>query len=766
MRAPSHVLGWALVGALAGSSVFLTGCGDSDDDNGGTPDASADVDAGGDTDPDVDPDVDPDTDTGPDPDTDTGPDPDTDTGPDTDVTPGLGNIIEVADGAETFTILLTALETAGLTETLEGDGPFTVFAPTDAAFEALLTELGITAEQLLASETLSQTLLYHVLVGVEVPSSAVTTGPVTTGAELTAWINTADGVVINEATVTTADVEASNGVIHIVDSVILPANIVELATYAGQFDTLLAAAVEAEVAGVLQTAGPFTVFAPTDDAFATLISELETTPEALLAREDLAQILTYHALFGDVRAADVTAGFFTTVSGLSFVLAPGEAAGSWMLNNANIVQTDIVGTNGVIHVIDSVILPSNIVQLLSYHPSFSTLVVAAIEAELDTALAEDTFTVFAPTDDAFGDLLEDLDASAEDLLGREDLGDILLYHAIGAEVAAEDVETSFAEMASGLSATLSPGAATGSWRINDALITQVDVKATNGYIHVIDTVLLPASIAGLLSFHPDFSTVVAAAGEAELVGTLAGDGSLTLFAPDNDAFAALLTELDATAEELLAREDLADILLYHVLGAEVPASAVATSFQTTASGLSFTLSPGTGAGTWKVNAANIVETDIFASNGVIHLIDGVLLPADIVDLLIWNPNFSTLVTAVSTAGLVGALRGDDLTVFAPTNTAFSNYLAGAGLTVEDLLGLTSLSRILSYHVFAGVAFAENLVNGNITMLSGDPATVALGTPSTIDGAAIQSVDHEGTNGVIHTLGGVMTPPTQPIVVAE
>lgn len=137
-----------------------------------------------------------------------------------------GTIVDVAVAAGDFTTLVAAVQAAGLVETLSGPGPFTVFAPTDEAFAAALESLGLTAEELLAdTETLTSILTYHVIAG-EVPSSQVVTMDgqsvaTVNGAEVTITVD-GDTVMVNDATVTAVDVEASNGVIHVIDSVLLP----------------------------------------------------------------------------------------------------------------------------------------------------------------------------------------------------------------------------------------------------------------------------------------------------------------------------------------------------------------------------------------------------------------------------------------------------------------------------------------------------------------------------------------------------------------
>ena len=270
----------------------------------------------------------------------------------------LGDIVDVALANGSFGILAQALETAGLVDTLKGEGPFTVFAPTDAAFEAAFEALGITADELLAREDLAAILTYHVLGGSIASTDLEAVQVVSTVAELSAIVvSDENGVKVNgAATVSTADVPASNGVIHVVDAVILPASILELATAHPDFTTLGAAvAAVPAVAETLAGEGPFTLFAPTDAAFEAAIAALDTTADELLAREDLGDILTYHALGSQVLAADVTSGDVATVNGANIAITVADEGVT--INEVNIVTTDIVGTNGVIHVIDGVLLP-------------------------------------------------------------------------------------------------------------------------------------------------------------------------------------------------------------------------------------------------------------------------------------------------------------------------------------------------------------------------------------------------------------------------
>ena len=212
-----------------------------------------------------------------------------------------GDIVDIASNDSNFSILVTALQTAELVEALQGEGPFTVFAPTDAAFAALLEALDITAEELLSQSGLADVLLYHVVSG-KVMSTDLTDemmAETLNGEYIT--VDLSDGVKINESTVTTADIEATNGVIHVIDTVLVPEgftldmeeemNIVDIALADENFSTLVAALQQADLVSALQGEGPFTVFAPTNDAFAALLDALDISAEQLLLQPELAEVL-------------------------------------------------------------------------------------------------------------------------------------------------------------------------------------------------------------------------------------------------------------------------------------------------------------------------------------------------------------------------------------------------------------------------------------------------------------------------------------------
>lgn len=266
------------------------------------------------------------------------------------------DIVDVASSNEDFSTLVAALDAAGLVETLRSEGPFTVFAPTDAAFAKLPAG---TVEALLKDiPTLTNILLHHVVPGTVRAGEVVNLTSAQTAAGTGLNISVTGGsVMVGGATVVATDVQATNGVIHVIDTVMLPPSedIVDIAAGNGSFSTLVAALQAAGLVDTLRSSGPFTVFAPTDEAFAKLP---EGTVEALLSDiPTLTNILLYHVVPGFVAADQaVTLSSAPTASGDSFSITAGP--GGVFVDQAGVVATDIFASNGVIHVIDSVIIPN------------------------------------------------------------------------------------------------------------------------------------------------------------------------------------------------------------------------------------------------------------------------------------------------------------------------------------------------------------------------------------------------------------------------
>ncbi len=267
-----------------------------------------------------------------------------------------------------FSILVDAVVAAGLVATLKGPGPFTVFAPTNAAFVSLLAELNISKDQLIADKALlTRVLTYHVLAA-NVPAASVPVGKTITTVETGVFkIETSGGLKITDesnriSNITRTDVAASNGVIHVIDKVLLPSDkdIVAMAQSLPDFSILVEAVVAAGLVSTLQGPGPFTVFAPTNDAFASLLDELGVSKDDLFADTALlTKVLTYHVVADRVLKAEVPIGVpITSVQGETFSIDASLMITDQRSRMAGIIATDVFASNGVIHAIDKVILPA------------------------------------------------------------------------------------------------------------------------------------------------------------------------------------------------------------------------------------------------------------------------------------------------------------------------------------------------------------------------------------------------------------------------
>ena len=429
------------------------------------------------------------------------------------------NIVRTMEAEGNLDTLITALEAGELDDDLQGEGPFTIFAPTDEAFNALPAG---TVDALLDpanQNTLIDILTFHVyngeLLADDITALAGTSITMLNGLDLR--IDVINPVVLSlngnrQATITVTDVMASNGVIHVIDAVLNPEDatedIVQTAIDNGNFTTLVAALQAAELDDDLQGPGPFTVFAPTDDAFnalpaGTIDTLLDPANQALLS-----DILLYHVYDGSVLAEDAIA-----LDGMSVAMLNGDlmsinvVGGNVVLNlggdgEATVVFTDVLCSNGVIHVIDAVLAPDDapedIVQTAIDNGNFTTLVAALQAAELDDDLqGPRPFTVFAPTDAAFAALPAGTIDTLLDPANQALLIDILTYHAYSGFVLAEDaiaLDGQSVEMLNGDLMTID--VVGGNVVLNlggtgEATVVITDVICSNGVIHVIDAVLTP-----------------------------------------------------------------------------------------------------------------------------------------------------------------------------------------------------------------------------------------------------------------------------------
>lgn len=274
------------------------------------------------------------------------------------------------------------------------------------------------------------------------------------------------------------------------------------------------------------------------------------------------------------------------------------------------------------------------------------------------------------------------------------------------------------------------------------------------------------SIVELAQSDGRFSSLVAAAQRAELIDALSADGSITVFAPTDQAF----TDAGITDVSAIAVDDLEDVLIYHVVPSEIPSSAVSSGKVTSLEGAPFYLSIDPDSKVWINGHAEVIETDLDASNGIIHVINQVIMKPtmSIAEIAIdytqeTSPEFTQLVGALSRANLVDAVNGgmeDDLTVFAPTDAAFQQLYDDLGVGGFEDIPLETLENVLMYHVVPARAFSQDLRDEAElpTLLSNNTLTVDLGELS-IEEAGLNTdlLNIHATNGVIHVIDKVMLP---------
>ena len=586
----------------------------------------------------------------------------------------VATLNEGPDFAGQFDTLLAAVAAAdpNVLAALGAPGELTVFAPTDDAFAGLGLDPDNVAD--VGESVLTDVLLYHVAAGKLMAADVLAAEQIET---LEGSVLLQDGGVLTDeiggqAAITATDVEASNGVIHVIDSVVLPFQLVDLVEllvalnsegdFAGQFDTLIAAAEAADpsILEALSGTAKLTVLAPTDEAFAAL----GLTPETIAGVDPgtLTDVLLYHAAAGKLFAKDVLAAdAIETLEGSDIAVTPDDPNNLFTDDTggtAGVVATDLEAANGVVHVIDAVVLPFRLVNLVDLLVSlnsegdlagqFDTLLAAAEAADpsiLEALVGSDTYTVFAPTDDAFAALGVEPNNVGE--LDQAYLTDVLLYHVAAGRLMAEDVLALEAITTLQGSDVLQDAGVLTDGRGGQAAITATDLEGTNGVVHVIDAVLMPPEpepepepeLANLVdtilalndegAYAGQLDTLIAAvlAADPAVVEALSGADEFTVFAPTDDAFAALGLDADNIGD--VSQVVLTDILLYHVSAGTLPAAdvlaaeqidMVVNGFVQQADGV---LTDNTG------GTSNIIETDVQASNGVIHLIDGVLLPAEL-----------------------------------------------------------------------------------------------------------------------------------------
>lgn len=443
------------------------------------------------------------------------------------------DIVGIAQGNPNLSLFVSIVSDAGLASALKGTGPFTVFAPSNEAFVALLGAIGQTDPANIPDEVVQRILKYHVISGAAIKSSDLSNGQIAAtllGADDKITVSKMGvSVKINGANVTSADVMATNGVVHVIDQVLVPAlelsivnTIVEPAYFSKDFSILTQAVV---TAGLLETlinpSANFTLFAPTDDAFeAAGITSLTG-----LTANDLVPILTYHVIGSKVYGNGLPAtGSAVTTLGGDFYLSI-NSTGAFINGLSKVTVATLPGGsldygNGVVHVINRTLIPptKNIVQIAdaaskaSPGAEFGQLVAALIAVENDPDAANlitilsgtGPFTVFAPTDAAFQSLyslagVADFNALVA-AVGIPVIEAVLKYHVVGARVLSADLPNLTSNIVTTLggtftlnlsSLTITDSDAALGLGTSDASIVATDILGTNGVIHVINQVILP-----------------------------------------------------------------------------------------------------------------------------------------------------------------------------------------------------------------------------------------------------------------------------------
>ena len=673
----------------------------------------------------------------------------------------------------------------------------------------------------------------------------------------------------------------------------------------GRFTTLLTAFDAAGLSGSLDSTPLYsmTLLAPTNDAFAALSEQTGISQDDLLANKaTLRQILLYHMIPGKYLFRNLTSGPTLASGLLGESVTFGFVDGFLNANTSPISDPDNLASNGVMHVVDAVLLPPEVIAMLATpeptpeapvaevtpeptaEPTPEATPVAGVAAErpdiltwlendadgrfttllaaLDVSVAKrllesgEVVTLLAPTNDAFTALLEQSGMTAEALLAdKATLTKVLLYHILPGQYLFRNLTSGPTLPSQLLGQSVTFGFVDGFLNANTSPISDLDNLAANGVVQVVDAVLLPPDVAaalipaepeatpepteapvveatpeptaeptpvaGVPAERPDlltllqndadgrFTMLVAAINAAGLSDELSTGGPFTLLAPTNDALTAAVATLGVSPEQLMGDSSLlADVLLYHVLPGRYlyRTMTAGSSVDTLLEGQQVTFQYVDGF--LNANTSPISDPDNLASNGVMHVVDAVLLPPEVIamlatpeptpeapvaevtpeptaeptpeatpvagvaaerpDILTWLENdadgrFTTLLAALDVSVAKRLLEsGEVVTLLAPTNDAFTALLEQSGMTAEALLAdKATLTKVLLYHILPGQYLFRNLTSGPTlpSQLLGQSVTFGF-----VDGflnantSPISDLDNLAANGVVQVVDAVLLPP--------
>lgn len=560
------------------------------------------------------------------------------------------NVVGVIKTNPNLSTLSTAINAANLEAALAGEGPFTIFAPTNEAFAKL--DPAILNNIISTPSLLTALLQYHVVSG-NVKSTDLANGPVATllsGQSVD--VNISGGMVTlnGSSEVIAADLMAVNGVVHMIDEVLIPEDfyaqtIVQIAVSNPDFSILVSALSKPELSDLLAAANDptsnLTVFAPNNAAFNATLAALGKNSIDDLPVGLLREIVMYHILGGAVMSNELSNGDVPTL--LTDESVSVDITNGVKINGTKVIAADIKAVNGVIHVVESVLLPSyvssavgTISEVILFDPNYTILVAALKKAELlETVSTTNNLTLFAPDNAAF----VAAGITSLDGLDKEALTPILLYHVLGAKVVSADLP------ADGMATTLSSDQMMYLGYLNNGVVlingltkvTGVDMVKSNGVVHTIDRTLVPPAVDVIdiaialanMGDDSEFTVLVSLLASdtyADITASIKAAANITVFAPTDAAFAEISSVIPTLTEAQIRK-----VLTYHAAPARVFSSQLVNaqvigmlSGETITVNIStsgVTLTDKSGA-----DDANVIEVNVHGSNGVIHVVDKVLIP--------------------------------------------------------------------------------------------------------------------------------------------
>ncbi|WP_259107998.1 fasciclin domain-containing protein [Salinibacter ruber] len=647
------------------------------------------------------------------------------------------------------------LRSAGLYETLEDENStFTVFA----------TRLSDLSEESVAAAdqgVLTDILQYHVVQGEELAFNDFSDGQTletVSGDELT--VSTTDTTAsVNGAQVLTKDIGATNGLVHVVERTLLANQSLSTRLTLDGFTQTTQGLVEEN--GGVPNDGPYTIFAPTDGAYGGF--ELET----LVSNSDfLSSFIGYHVVEGRLRASDLNNGqTLETLSGNELQISVDDD-GNVLVNGSEVVTTNLGATDGVVHRIGGALLQNQSISgRTALATNYSNLKGGLDQVGLASTLdGGGSFTVFAPQNGAFGGVDTDTLQSSNPFYRS-----VLEYHVVSGQVLESDDLSGGQTLETVGGTELQVTEEGGTVRVNEYPVREANVQASNGVIHGMGSIFLEnqtvADRAALTSVLTSLEDLLQ---RADLYGALNdSDGTFTVFAPADGAFA----ELNANAVSALTADRnrglLRKILNYHVVEGEAFSGTELQEGRRLQTLQGSSVRTVAGSGGVQVNGIPVTQPDLQTSNGIVHLIEGdVLLPSlDAVEQSVIE-GYTLLEQSLTETDLRQNVKeANEITVFAPTNAAFQEYLDSA-FGANSLADLTQaqiqeVSENLRYHVATEEVGAGAIDDGDeIPTLEGSNLTFTVeGNAITVEGASVQEANIQSTNGVIHQIDQVLVAPS-------